>query len=100
MRNFTRTNRNRIINARKHPDITAVARRGYMDARGGKGFAPDYETLPKHNQNNYEFGRLWAVYLGGTQAPNWPAQTILPRFVDAIRETVKRDLRAYEGKEV
>lgn len=89
-----------LAKPRKRPDLMVVVRQGYLDAKQGAGFPAWYETLPKWSQNNYEFGRLCAVYLGGANAPNWPAQTILPRFVESAKDMVARDLQRYQEEGV
>lgn len=81
-----------LAKPRSRPDLMAIVREGYMDAKQGKGFAHFYESLPRWSQNNYEIGRLCAAYLGFERAPNWPNQTIMPRWLEGVKNVVCRDL--------
>ncbi len=79
------------------PNITGAARDGFTDAQSSKPYRPEYETAPRQYQGNYETGRL--IFLYGKQAGmsdralNWPAQTIMPRFVETLAPLVVSDLR-------
>ncbi len=79
------------------PNITGAARDGFIDAQAGKPYRPEYETAPRQYQGNYETGRLMFFYAKqagmSDRALNWPAQTIMPRFVETLAPIVVQDLK-------
>lgn len=80
--------------ARKHADVMAPVRAGYLDARAGRPYAPEHERAEAWWQNNYTIGRLTALELRASHgcAAAWPAHVALPRHVDDASRLVAYSL--------
>ena len=74
MRNVMNGEREVVNHMSLPADREAVVRMAYDDIAAGRPFHPDYDTWARHDQQNYERARLYALNLrtAGMQLPFWP----------------------------